>query len=64
MQDNNNTPEIVNPQKKNKKILWTLLFIVIAVLTVVAVTSQSKDFSFSDFISFLGSLDIKYLILD
>ena len=63
MQDtNNNAPEIVNPRKKNKKILWTLLFVVIAVLTVVAVTSQSKDFSFSDFIGFLGSLDMKYLI--
>lgn len=51
------------PKKKSKKILWSLLFILIAALTVWAVTSQNQSFSITDFVSFLGTLDIKYLLL-
>ncbi|MBE6635121.1 MAG: flippase-like domain-containing protein [Ruminococcaceae bacterium] len=54
--------QVKNEKKKSSKILWTLLFILIAVLTVVAVTSQSENFSFSEFVDFVGSLDIKYVI--
>ncbi|MBO5879790.1 MAG: flippase-like domain-containing protein [Clostridia bacterium] len=46
-----------------KKILWPLLFLVIAVLTCWAVTAQNKSFSFKSFLQFLGELDIKFVIL-
>jgi len=47
------------PPKKEKslksKLLWTLVFVAIAVLTVWAVTSQ-EGFSFTGFVSFLRTL--------
>ncbi len=49
-------------KNKNNKYLWSLLFVVIAVLTVWAVTAQSKTFSISSFLSFVGTLDIKFVI--
>lgn len=49
-------------KKKSKKLLWSVLFVIIAVLTVYAVTSQNESFSFSDFVEFLGTLDVKYVI--
>lgn len=40
-----------------KKILWSVIFVVIAVMSIWAVTSQSADFSLADFGSFLSQLD-------
>ena len=57
-----NVDQEQNGKKKSNKLLWTLLFVLIAVLTVVAVTSQSENFSFSEFIGFIGSLDIKFVL--
>lgn len=37
------------------KIIWTVIFIVIAVATVWAVTRHSKNFSLSDFFDYIGS---------
>lgn len=51
------------PQKKSKKLLWSLAFVLIAVLTVWAVTSQNDSFSLPSFIQFLSTLDAKYVIL-
>ena len=50
-------------QKKSKKLLWSILFILIAALTVWAVTAQNQSFSVASFLAFLGTLDIKYLLL-
>lgn len=51
------------PKKKSKKILWSLAFVLIAALTVWAVTSQNESFSLVSFVKFLGTLDVKYVIL-
>ena len=63
MKDNNEVQSQASGKKKNNKYLWSLLFVLIAVLTVWAVTSQTKDFSFSEFVSFLGTLDPMYTAL-
>ena len=49
-------------KKKSNKILWTFVFVIIAALTVFAVTTQSESFSFSEFLSFLGELDFKFVL--
>ena len=62
----NNSPEIQVQEpkkKKSKKLLWSLLFVLIAVLTVWAVTSQNESFSLPSFLAFLSTLDLKYVIL-
>lgn len=41
-----------------KKALWTIVFVLVAVLTVWAVTSQTKSFSFRSFWGFLSSLNV------
>lgn len=51
-----------NQKSLKKKLLWTFVFIGIAVLTIWAITSQ-EDFSFATFVSFLGSLHPGWLIL-
>lgn len=45
-----------NLNKKNK-LIWSLVFLAIAVLSIWTVTSQSKGFSFSDFLSFIRNAD-------
>ena len=52
-----------NENKKDNKILWSLLFVLIAVLTIWAVTSQSASFSAGDFVAFLQGLDPMYTVL-
>lgn len=42
-----------NPKKQNK-LLWTILFIIIAAASIWAVTSQNRDFSIKDFLSYLS----------
>lgn len=49
------------PSKKNW--LFSLLFLVIAGLTLWAVTSQIKDFSISEFIGYIQSADWRWLAL-
>ena len=62
--DHSDVPEEhQEPKKKGKKLLWSLAFVLIAALTVWAVTSQNESFSLVDFIKFLGTLDVKYVIL-
>ena len=63
VENNNQDLEIKGHKKKSKKILWSLLFIVIAALTVWAVTAQNQSFSLTSFVAFLGTLDTKYVIL-
>lgn len=46
-----------HPSGLRKKALWTIAFIAIAVLTVWAITSQNKNFSFSSFWAFLSELN-------
>lgn len=48
-------------QNLRKKALWTIAFVLIAVLTVWAITSQTKSFSFDAFLSFLGELHLGWL---
>ncbi len=42
---------------KKKKLIWCLIFIALAALTVYAVTSQSDSFSFSGFVSYIRGAD-------
>ncbi len=44
-----------NLNKKHKRIMWTILFIGIALFSVWAVISQNKNFSFKDFIDYILS---------
>ena len=48
-------------QSLRKKALWTIAFVLIAVLTVWAITSQTKSFSFGSFLDFLGDLHFGWL---
>ncbi len=50
-----------HPDNLRKKALWTIAFVLIAVLTVWAVTSQTQNFSFRVFWSFLGTLQWGWL---
>lgn len=43
------------------KLLWSLLFLVIAALTVFAVMAQSKSFSFGEFLTFVANAHPGYL---
>lgn len=54
------TPE---KKKSKKRFLWPVLFILIAAASVWALTAQSKDFTFVAFIKFLGTLDLKFVLL-
>ncbi len=64
MQDEAAQKKCAGVQKKNvrNKILWSVVFIIIAVLTVWAVTAQNKDFSLASFSEFLRSLKLPWLI--
>ena len=35
------------------KLLWTVVFVVLAVMSVVAVTNMSKDFTVENFVSYI-----------
>ena len=69
MEENNNTPvpEAVGarkPKKKkaNKKLLWSLAFVLIAAMTIWAITSQ-PNFTLNGFLSFMEGLDGGWLAL-
>ncbi len=63
---NNLTPTPENGGKKGtsakSRVLWTLLFVVIAALSVWMVTSQSQTFSIDEFKAFLASASVSYII--
>lgn len=48
----NQTEPPVNEKKQNR-FLWSVLFIVIAAVSIWAVTAQNKDFSVNDFLSYV-----------
>ena len=48
------------PQKK--QWLWSVLFVAIALISVLAVVLQSKDFSLSQFIEFIKTASVPWLI--
>lgn len=48
------------PQKK--QWLWSILFVFIALISVLAVVLQSNDFSFSQFLGFIGTASVPWLI--
>lgn len=62
MNNNIETTEKENKKSSRSKILWSLLFIGIAVLTIWAVTQQNQSFSFEKFGHFLKKLDYGYII--
>ena len=45
-----------------KKLIWTIVFIAIAGLTVWAITSQNKNFSMSSFLSFVKSANPVFMV--
>ena len=49
------------PPKKRGRAWWTLVFIAIAVVSIWAVVSQTKDFSFTEFMNFIGSANLGWL---
>ena len=48
--------------KRSKNFIWTLISLLLAVLTVRVVIRQSKDFSFGELLSVIGSSEKVYLI--
>jgi uncharacterized membrane protein YbhN (UPF0104 family) len=66
--DNNLEKKAVTEEKHSdksmkKKLLWTLVFIAIAALTIFAITSQNKDFSLKEFVKFISGVDIKWVVV-
>lgn len=49
--------------KGRKQLAWTVLFVCIAAASVWAITTQTRDFSFHDFMSFLQSASALWLLL-
>ena len=49
------------PEGRNKRFLWSLLFLVIAALSVWAVTSQAKGFSPKHFLEYLNHNNLWWL---
>jgi uncharacterized protein (TIRG00374 family) len=48
-------------ERRNRRYLWSVLFLVLAVLSVWAVTSQGKDFSPKKFLEYIDGNDPKWL---
>ncbi len=48
-------------KKKNRKALWTVLFVVIAAGSIWAVTAQMKNFSLQSFAEYLSRADWRWL---
>ena len=57
-----NKKESQGPISKKKGILFMVLFIIIAVMTVFAVVSQSRDFSLRNFISYVNGASVEWLL--
>jgi len=56
------TAEVAQEPRK-KQWLWTILFVALAAVSVLAVVLQSREFSISQFISFIGSASIPWLVV-
>lgn len=52
----------VQPSGLRRRALWTIVFVIIAVLTIWAITSQNKGFSLVSFRAFLQGLNPLWLI--
>lgn len=57
-----NKKESQGPISKKKGILFMVLFIIIAVMTVFAVVSQSRDFSLRNFINYVNGASVEWLL--
>lgn len=44
-----------------KKVIWCVIFVLLAVLTIYAITSQSDNFSFSGFVSYIGDANFWWI---
>ena len=66
MNNNGKQTNCESTEKSNKKphrALWTVVFIAIAVLTVVAITAQNKNFSIKEFSEFMASAEPLWLVM-
>ena len=57
---NKETCNIAAPPKKSdikSKLIWTLIFVVLAVMSVFAVTNMSKDFTVEKFLAYIADTD-------
>ena len=57
---NKETCNIAAPPKKSdikSKLIWTLIFVVLAVMSVFAVTNMSKDFTVEKFLAYIADAD-------
>ena len=57
---NKETCNIAAPPKKSdikSKLIWTLIFVVLAVMSVFAVTNMSKDFTVEKFLAYISDTD-------
>lgn len=60
--DNENQKQLPQKNKQQNKLLWTVLFIAIAGLSIWAVTSQNKDFSVKQFLSYLSNASPAWIL--
>lgn len=49
-------------KKKQNKLLWTVLFIVIAACSIWAVVAQAKDFSLRELVTYLKQADYRWML--
>ena len=49
-------------KNKHSKLIWTILFILVAAATVWTVTSQNQSFSLQSFLIFLQSAKVGWLV--
>ncbi|MCR5148654.1 MAG: flippase-like domain-containing protein [Eubacterium sp.] len=52
----------MNNKEKKNKLLWPILFFVIAALSVWAIKEQNKSFSFKEFSEFIGTAKISFIV--
>lgn len=68
-QEETETPVTSPPQKKQKdmsgkkKALWTIVFVLIAVASVWAVTEQNKNFTFAQFRSYVAGAALPWMLV-
>lgn len=57
----NSSPDTEKKKKPKKELLWSFLFVIIAVCSILAIASQGKNFSFSAFVEFLSATNPLYM---
>ncbi len=50
-------------KRKPPKVLWTIVFIAIAVVSIVAIVNQSASFSIKGFVEFVKNASVPYILL-